>query len=284
MSSLKLDKEEEHSNISRADIEAHKDYIKLCNLAKDGIEKLVAAAHHVDFLWLKVTFYLYLFLCRINSRLKMTLSMCINTHICIYICDQKTCQLITNAEEVHNISATFASESHNYFERPSPPSVDVDQLPIGGAHSSGPITDIVVLFKGDKVPDGYKMIEKTRGGRAADVNYKNNGKSVFLAVSRSAPLPCITGLAIILADKGEHPPPEFEVIKKTVGGQLADLNAGSGGHQIFLCVRRGFGTPITDVEVFFPNHTESLSPGFVKLNKTVFSFPADLNSGGNGEM
>jgi hypothetical protein len=234
-------------------------YKELVAIAKKGLAKLAEASIHADFEWLQKTAVLCMGPPHSDEKLSSNSALC-------------------------EVSRSF-KKSYETFFGPAKGTGVKDGFIVGSPDSTLlPITDITVLFKGEKVPEGYKVLDKTKSGKVADLNYKNGGKSVFLAYSRAQNNACITGLAVIYADKGEQPPPEFEVIKKTSQGALADLNAGNGGHQVFLCVRRSFGAPIIDIEVVFPLHGESLQPGFVRLTKTVFGFPADLNTGSNGEQ
>ena len=44
-------------------------------------------------------------------------------------------------------------------------------------------------------------------------------------------------------------PPGWVRVSRTVSGEVADLNSGSGGSNVFLCFKRGHGLPLSDVKV-----------------------------------
>jgi len=53
----------------------------------------------------------------------------------------------------------------------------------------------------------------------------------------------ITGLSVLFDDINEQPHYGFRRVKYTLGGMEANLNSGTHGRKIFLCVDRGGGGP-----------------------------------------
>jgi len=68
---------------------------------------------------------------------------------------------------------------------------------------------------------------------------------------------------------------------RTGSGAAADLNA-STGNEVFLCMRRGFGPPITDLGLIFPKKGETVPNYYTKIYTTTMQYRADLNSGNGG--
>eukprot|EP00941_MAST-03F_sp_MAST-3F-sp1_P002963 g2963.t1 len=105
----------------------------------------------------------------------------------------------------------------------------------------------------------------------------------------------ITGITIIFVDKGEFPPPGYTMISHTPYGLPANLNAGSSGPRIFLCIRRGDGIPIVNIDIIQINSKERLTghngmkgdpprpkDGANLLRWTPLGIDANLNSGPGG--
>ena len=148
-----------------------------------------------------------------------------------------------------------------------------------------PVTDVVVVHKGDAVPPGFSKLSTSIGGHLdANLNRGSGGRTLHLCVKRSAGTP-VTGVTIIYLDKGEFVPPGFHPVCLASTGEPANLNAGNGGHEAYLCLFRGPGSAVLDVGVWFPQEvvkatgaTESLPDGYNFVDRTPLGHPADLSS------
>eukprot|EP00456_Euglypha_rotunda_P065194 TRINITY_DN55789_c0_g1_i2.p1 TRINITY_DN55789_c0_g1~~TRINITY_DN55789_c0_g1_i2.p1 ORF type:complete len:222 (+),score=19.66 TRINITY_DN55789_c0_g1_i2:56-667(+) len=94
----------------------------------------------------------------------------------------------------------------------------------------------------------------------------------------------VTSVSLIYLNKSEEPPLGFEIVSKTTGGLVANLNVGvQGGNQIFLCLHRGDGAPLSDIAISSPDtESEPLPTGFHEVKYTPFGNKANLNTGGRG--
>lgn len=99
-----------------------------------------------------------------------------------------------------------------------------------------PITNLVVLFgdKGEVLPSGYSMIDKTPSGEVANLNSGSGGLQAFLCFKRGRGPP-ITNIAVQFPSKGEVVPPGYIKLENTPSDFDADLNSGSGGVPVYLC-------------------------------------------------
>uniref|UniRef100_A0A6A7G2U5 Brefeldin A-inhibited guanine nucleotide-exchange protein n=1 Tax=Hirondellea gigas TaxID=1518452 RepID=A0A6A7G2U5_9CRUS len=149
-----------------------------------------------------------------------------------------------------------------------------------------PIVDIGVIFKDDKnedLPADYEILEKTCGGRNADVNKGSGGKYVYLCYRRSFDSKPVTAASVIVTQMDEEAPHGFDIIAKTVGGNSANLNAGSHGRSIHLTVHRGTGPRIRNIALVFTGR-ETLDRSYRKIERTPRGRSADLNSGSDGRV
>ena len=111
-------------------------------------------------------------------------------------------------------------------------------------------------MKSIQAPNGYLLLERTAGGSIpADLNYKAEGKSMYLCYKRlddevEEEKP-ITSVCIIFPNRGEEPPPGFLVLEKTASGEDSNLNAGTKGEECFLCFSYTVGGLFL-FNVFFP--------------------------------
>ncbi|CAM9688261.1 unnamed protein product, partial [Ectocarpus sp. 4 AP-2014] len=130
----------------------------------------------------------------------------------------------------------------------------------------GNIVDVIVVHGSDPVPPGYSKLERSSGGKRADLNTGARGQYVYLAVKRDTPLvdqaegddvshpgggrmvgvPAVVALALIFPDRGETVPPMFQKVRRR--GTPVDLNAGTNGERSYLCYKRGTTNPITDIQ------------------------------------
>ncbi len=106
----------------------------------------------------------------------------------------------------------------------------------GAAHlPTRPITDVVVVHKGEPVPSGYAKVRA--------LHCRTEGSCCWLVRMKR------------LARAAQ--------IEFTIEGAFdADLNKSAGGKHVFLCVARGDGAPVTSLAVVFTaERDESLPPG-----------------------
>jgi len=90
---------------------------------------------------------------------------------------------------------------------------------------------------------------------------------------------------ICIIQRGEPVPEGYFRILKSPTNRKASLNVGSGGNNIYLCIKKDLANesyPITAIIVFFPDKNEFLPPGFVPA-KFRGKHPCNLNSGTNAE-
>lgn len=86
----------------------------------------------------------------------------------------------------------------------------------------------------------------------------------------------ITEICVI--QRGDSIPNGFYRISKSVGNWKANLNTGSGGNNIYLCIKKDIKEPpITSLIVFFANKGEFLPPGYSVVKRG--SKPCNINSG-----
>ncbi|CAM9969043.1 unnamed protein product, partial [Ectocarpus sp. 13 AM-2016] len=146
----------------------------------------------------------------------------------------------------------------------------------------------------------YSKLERSSGGKRADLNTGARGQYVYLAVKRDTPLvdeaegddvshpgggrmvgvPAVVALALIFPDRGETVPPMFQKVRRR--GTPVDLNAGTNGERSFLCYKRGTTNPITDIQIYFPRKREFPPHAYNRLETTPSGHAADLNSGSGG--
>jgi len=105
-------------------------------------------------------------------------------------------------------------------------------------------------------------------------------EEVTSAVILSAP---ISDICVI--QKNEAPPLGYYRISKTPTGKKANVNTGSGGTQMYLCIKKDNASqeqaPITSILLVFADRGEFLPPFYslVRRNK----FPCNFNLGTSGE-
>ena len=164
-------------------------------------------------------------------------------------------------------------------------------------HYSQPITNLAVIFKDadETPPPGYTCIEQSPSGLVADLNRKSGGRQIFLCFERGGmdedgtPMVPITHVEVIFTDKKvkprEEPSDHFVRLDKTYWKKIkADLNAKSGGRELFLCYRRDpCAAPITNLAIVIKSEGEHLPRDFKLLEYTASgNWAANLNSGSGG--
>ena len=166
-----------------------------------------------------------------------------------------------------------------------------------------PITDLCVIHvdKGDKIPLGYTPIQESYYGHTGNVNAEGGGREIFICYERGGldkdnkPKAPITNIALVFTDNGsllKRRAPEqipakegWTKIKKTYYDRdVADLNRGKGGREIYLLYKREPNRPaITRLTLHWKVNDEVVPPGFTLLEYTVSGgFYADLNTAAGG--
>lgn len=109
------------------------------------------------------------------------------------------------------------------------------------------LVDITFIFDEEAAPDDYDVITRTvTGSFEADLNSGSGGKTVLMCVKkesrkklRAQHAKPITNLTLIQVTRNESKPLGYDCIDRSATGRNeADLNAGSGGQKIYLCVER----------------------------------------------
>lgn len=167
----------------------------------------------------------------------------------------------------------------------------LDEGKVARGISLAPIVDIKVML-GTKdptqVPFGYKLLERSVDDRGANLNKGNSGGYVYICYRRAAPvgeeLSPITAVTIALngGQSREPIPFGFSCVEMSDGGRAANLNTNTHGPPCFLCVRRGEGAPIVELQVLFRDKRGGLNAGFHEVTQSVGGLDADLNTGTGG--
>ena len=92
----------------------------------------------------------------------------------------------------------------------------------------------------------------------------------------------ITEICII--QRGEPVPAGFYRLTRTPSNRKANLNAGSNGHHLYLCMKKDTARdaiPLTALVVIFPDRGETVPPGFFVARHDKLA--CNLNSGTNAE-
>ncbi|GAB6018992.1 hypothetical protein CHUAL_000627 [Chamberlinius hualienensis] len=155
-----------------------------------------------------------------------------------------------------------------------------DYSPDGSApkasHGLPPITDIHVLFPslGEEPPTGYKMIETTPTGYAANLNHGSlRSLNVFLCYRRGTDKPPIVDIGVYYVGGKERLMSDMTVIEHTPYGRSANVN--NGGSQTFIIYRRAKETDpcnslvVTDMCVILLNKGESPPHTYCMITKNL---------------
>jgi len=89
---------------------------------------------------------------------------------------------------------------------------------------------------------------------------------------------------ICIVQRGDAVPPGYRRLAKTPKNKKANLNTGSGGTQLFLCIlkdTKGDSSLLTTLCVIFPDRNEFVPPGFQVVKRD--NSPCNLNSGTSAE-
>lgn len=139
------------------------------------------------------------------------------------------------------------------------------------------------------MPKNYTLIDKTFDGKRADINKGSGGRDIYLAYTTKIihKYP-ITDIEILqLTNSKSHTDPnalqkyntEYKnIILKTPSGDLADLNRGSGGADIYIVLERHPDKPpIVDITVSTTSGSSTKFPhDYIMINK-------NLNEGSGGK-
>ncbi|XP_056633032.1 DENN domain-containing protein Crag isoform X2 [Diorhabda sublineata] len=161
----------------------------------------------------------------------------------------------------------------------NPESLDETTLSEGGnlkaSHGQPPITDISVIFPslGETKPDDYEVITKTPTGLSADLNHGSlRTIECFLCIRRGRDKPPLVDIGVMYEGK-ELLMEDAEVVKKSVGGNIANVNNSTS--QTFITYRRGpksmpcNALVVTDVCVVIASKGESPPHAFCCINKNL---------------
>ncbi|KAF0692542.1 Aste57867_16354 [Aphanomyces stellatus] len=152
----------------------------------------------------------------------------------------------------------------------------------GAAAAQPPITDLVVVFSGDIVPEDFEKIEKSPSGIKADLNRGRRGQFVYLCQKRESQStfghkrPPISDIILIYPERGESPPPNYEIVLRR--GVPANLNTGASGEKLYLCYKRSSSSSIVDIAVVFPKKGEKVPYGYMKIDKTPNGHSVDVHT------
>ena len=106
-----------------------------------------------------------------------------------------------------------------------------------------PIIDIGLILVDEIVPAGWEVVDRTSTFQySGDLNRSSSSKELYLCYKKANPdelvdTSPITGICVIFPDRNESPPPDFQIVKQTIGGQDADINQ-SFGEPVYLCYTR----------------------------------------------
>lgn len=155
-----------------------------------------------------------------------------------------------------------------------------------------PIVDIKVLYgtkNEEEVPAGYHMVWRSIEGMGANLNKNASGlKRMYIVYRRHCiaddpPLVPIVSLALIFTgpEYNEQIPYGFELLDNALMDGGYDGNLNSGPFPIWLCLARGKGAPIDNLQVLFNNLSPmSLRPSWNVIVQTHTGVDANVNPNG----
>jgi hypothetical protein len=118
------------------------------------------------------------------------------------------------------------------------------------------ITDLCLVVKAkstaEDCPAGFTLIEKTEGGKPADLNLGSSGNRVYLAYRKQRFHRPITAIGMVILSSEEVMPIEhFEVkgllAKSCTGRFSGDLNGEGGKGYLHLCGRKGVIKAVNEI-------------------------------------
>lgn len=138
-----------------------------------------------------------------------------------------------------------------------------------------PITDIGVFFPAleEEVPEGYEILRYTPTGLDADLNFGSvRTAACFIYFKRGRDKPPLVDVGVMY-DGFERIMPDAEIILKTPGDRLANVNNSSS--KIFLTYRRARDDMpmndlvVTDLCVLIPGKGEKVPHAYCQIHKTL---------------
>ncbi|KAK4881396.1 hypothetical protein RN001_004715 [Aquatica leii] len=142
-------------------------------------------------------------------------------------------------------------------------------------HSQAPITDIGIIFPTleEVAPPGYEIIKHTPTGLSADLNHGSlRSIECYICFKRDRDKPPLVDIGVMYDGK-EGLMPDAELVKKSVGGRVANVNNSTA--QTFITFRRGVTTlpcnalVVTDICVVIASKGESPPHAFCCINKNL---------------
>lgn len=89
---------------------------------------------------------------------------------------------------------------------------------------------------------------------------------------------------ICIIQSGETIPAGFHRLYKTPANKKANLNHGSGGHPIYLCIKKdttGKLAPVTNIIVIYPDKNEYVPPGYFVVQRGKSACNVNTGTGGD---
>ncbi|KAG5671963.1 hypothetical protein PVAND_002128 [Polypedilum vanderplanki] len=138
-----------------------------------------------------------------------------------------------------------------------------------------PITDIGVFFPAldEEVPEGFEILRYTPSGLDADLNFGSvRTAACFIYFRRGRDKPPLVDVGVMY-DGFERIMPDAEIIMKTPGDRLANVNNSSS--KIFLTYRRARDDMpmndlvVTDLCVLIPGKGEQVPHAYCQIHKTL---------------
>ncbi|KAL7687226.1 putative Sec7 domain, pleckstrin domain, PH-like domain superfamily, MABP domain-containing protein [Plasmopara halstedii] len=210
------------------------------------------------------------------------------------ICKNCTLDIVDNdAEVINEKSGTTSVFTKSPQEYPrvanKPPQTSYNSPPTGESPrwkvidgNEDPLMDLIVMFRGDSLPEGFTKLGQSTSGQRADLNKGSRGPPIYLCQSKdlSSGKAPISDITVIFPERGEFIPNDYEVIRRR--GVPANVNMGTQGEKIYLCFKRSAESAITDLVVMFPRKNDTLPYGYMKVDRSTFGHVADLNMNSGG--
>ncbi|XP_068622803.1 DENN domain-containing protein Crag [Battus philenor] len=152
---------------------------------------------------------------------------------------------------------------------------DSDSGHLKGYSSKAPITDIGVIFPslGEKVPNGYELVEETPTGLPANLNHGSmRSIECFLCLRRGRDRPPLVDLGVMY-DGRERLMADAEMVMVSVGGRVANVNNSSA--KTFITYRRAHPSApcnalvVVDVCVVVASRGETPPHAFCMIDKNL---------------
>lgn len=187
-------------------------------------------------------------------------------------------------------NSNFLRKASSSTERSPPPTLSREAKSLGSLpiRSDGesrdaelPIVDVKVMVRGEKIPEGYSKVLQLNEDTAADLAKPARNvyaAPIHLLIKRGSLRP-VTHILIAFVGKGEHVPPGFDAITRTVSGQSADLSVCFQGPftKTFLCVSRECGPPLIDIA--FAKASKDLPGKYALVERSPLGYSTLLHSG-----